>query len=400
MKLETNRINIFLLFVIVYFMTIRRYTNADEILIFLLGCGVIVERIKNKNYFKVNKSLVFIVLLSLILMLLNYYKLSQITDLKVDNIENRQHRELFNLILLKYFLFGGILSQINLNLRIKRLLLFFISICSLYIIIKGINYGIEYSFNSRCDLIWRNPNYLSMMLGIFSIVSFISVLEIQKIYLKIIFIIIGISHLFLIVTIGQSRNVFIALFFTCFFSILLFLKKYCRQINLKKLFKISCIVIIVAIVIFYFFKDLRILNILNIETIKNDGRVILLKKAKEILLNDNITFLTGKGFAYYIIEKITLGTVEVGTFHNDILELIITQGFLAGIAYTLFFILNLLIFLKEYFRKNDNIYLLVVLLLVYTFFIGIFDNAVYSDRVLQFLILFLFLNIPKKIIKY
>ena len=85
-KLELNKINVVLLFVIVYFMTIRRYTNADEILIVVLGILVLIERIKEKSYFLIDKRILIISIVSFLILMFSYYQVNQILDLSEDYI--------------------------------------------------------------------------------------------------------------------------------------------------------------------------------------------------------------------------------------------------------------------------------------------------------------------------
>lgn len=395
-KLELNKINVVLLFVIVYFMTIRRYTNADEILIVVLGILVLIERIKEKNYFLIDKRILIISIVGFLILMFSYYQVNQILDLSEDIIENRQNKELFNVILFKYFLFGSILSQMKLKEKYKIYIMYFINFCSLYVIYKGIEYGIKYSFFRRCDLIWRQANYLSMMLGVFSIIAFVSILVSKKIQLKVIFTFIFTLHLFLLVMIGQSRNVLASLILCLFIIIFIFYKEKLKKIELKKII----MVIIIGSIIIYFFiehaSSLRVIRGLDFDIIKNDTRILLWKNALQIIKNNKVSFFKGMGFGYFIVEKIYVRNEILGSFHNDILEIIITQGYLNALNYFLFLIISSYIFLKEYIRKEKEIYLLTFALILYVFLTGLLDNIIYSDRVIQFMVLFIFMNLPKK----
>lgn len=395
-KLELNKINVVLLFVIVYFMTIRRYTNADEILIVVLGILVLIERIKEKSYFLIDKKILIISIVGFLILMFSYYQVNQILDLSEDVIENRQNKELFNVILFKYFLFGTILSQMKLKEKYKVYIIYFINFCSLYVIYKGIEYGLKYSFFRRCDLIWRNPNYLSMMLGIFCIIAFISFFISQRIYLKVIFVFISILHLFLLVMIGQSRNVLAAVILCFFIAILIFYKEKFKKIELKKIIA----VIIVGSIMMYVFvehaSNLRVIRGLDPNIIKNNTRILLWKNAFQIMKSNDVSFFKGMGFGYFIVEKIHVRTEVLGAFHNDILEIIITQGYLNALNYFLFLMISCYIFLKEYFIEKKKVFLLTFLLIVYVFLTGLLDNIIYSDRVIQFMVLFIFLNLPKR----
>lgn len=395
-KLELNKINIVLLFVIVYFMTIRRYTNADEILIVVLGILVLIERIKEKSYFLIDKRILIISIVGFLILMFSYYQVNQILDLSEDVIENRQNKELFNVILFKYFLFGSILSQMKLKEKYEVYIMYFINFCSLYVIYKGIEYGLKYSFFRRCDLIWRQPNYLSMMLGVFSIIAFISIFVSKKTYLKIIFIFISILHMFLLVMIGQSRNVLAAVILCFFIAILVFYKEKLKKIELKKIIA----VIIVGSIMMYVFvehaSNLRVIRGLDPNIIKNDTRILLWKNAFQIMKNNDVSFFKGMGFGYFIVEKIHVRNEILGAFHNDILEIIITQGYLNALNYFLFLMISCYIFLKEYFIEKKKVFLLTFLLIVYVFLTGLLDNIIYSDRVIQFMVLFIFLNLPKR----
>lgn len=395
-KLELNKINVVLLFVIVYFMTIRRYTNADEILIVVLGILVLIERIKEKSYFLIDKKILIISIVGFLILMFSYYQVNQILDLSEDVIENRQNKELFNVILFKYFLFGSILSQMKLKEKYKIYIMYFINFCSLYVIYKGIEYGLKYSFFRRCDLIWRQPNYLSMMLGIFSIIAFISIFVSKKTYLKIIFIFISILHMFLLVMIGQSRNVLATVILCFFIAILVFYKEKFKKIELKK---IIAVIILGSIVMYVFVEhasNLRVIRGLDPNIIKNDTRILLWKNAFQIMKNNDVSFFKGMGFGYFIVKKIHVRNEILGAFHNDILEIIITQGYLNALNYFLFLVISCYIFLKEYFIKKKKVFLLTSLLIVYVFLTGLLDNIIYSDRVIQFMVLFIFLNLPKR----
>lgn len=395
-KLELNKINIVLLFVIVYFMTIRRYTNADEILIVVLGILVLIERIKEKSYFLIDKRILIISIVGFLILMFSYYQVNQILDLSEDVIENRQNKELFNVILFKYFLFGSILSQMKLKEKYEVYIMYFINFCSLYVIYKGIEYGLKYSFFRRCDLIWRTPNYLSMMLGVFSIIAFISIFVSKKTYLKIIFIFISILHLFLLVMIGQSRNVLAAVILCFFIAILIFYKEKFKKMELKKIIAVIIVGSIMTYVFVEYASNLRVIRSLDPNIIKNDTRILLWKNAFQIMKNNDVSFFKGMGFGYFIVEKMHVRTEVLGAFHNDILEIIITQGYLNALNYFLFLMINCYIFLKEYFIEKKKVFLLIFLLIVYVFLTGLLDNIIYSDRVIQFMVLFIFLNLPKR----
>lgn len=395
-KLELNKINVVLLFVIVYFMTIRRYTNVDEILIVVLGILVLIERIKEKSYFLIDKRILIISIVGFLILMFSYYQVNQILDLSEDVIENRQNKELFNVILFKYFLFGSILSQMKLKEKYEVYIMYFINFCSLYVIYKGIEYGLKYSFFRRCDLIWRHPNYLSMMLGVFSIIAFISIFVSKKTYLKIIFIFISILHLFLLVMIGQSRNVLAAVILCFFIAILIFYKEKFKKMELKKIIAVIIVGSIMTYVFVEYASNLRVIRSLEPNIIKNDTRILLWKNAFQIMKNNDVSFFKGMGFGYFIVEKMHVRTEVLGAFHNDILEIIITQGYLNALNYFLFLMINCYIFLKEYFIEKKKVFLLTFLLIVYVFLTGLLDNIIYSDRVIQFMVLFIFLNLPKR----
>lgn len=167
-------LKLILFFILIYLLCTRRENKYDEFILFSLGIITLIEVWINKKYYKVNKKIVRILCIWIVLATISFIRM------KINNENGLYVKLYYNMLIDNFFLFF-IISQINLEEKIGiNLLIKIINILSLYSIYKGVEFISKYGFFIRGG-IWRNPNYYSMILGIFMIVSFISFLYEKRI---------------------------------------------------------------------------------------------------------------------------------------------------------------------------------------------------------------------------
>lgn len=384
-----------ILFIIVYLMCTREYNPHDEQFIIFLGIIIIIKQIYKKIYYKID-ILNFVLITSwLIFVVLSFFKSKNIDINNKDIFAVAYQVKLFKYIFIDGFLFFYILSQINLTKNIKYKIISCINIFSLYLIFKGLNFSLENGFFVRGP-IWRNPNHYAMIMGVFIIISFISFLYEKNIKAKILYFLLNFFQLFFMISIGQSRNVFVSILILYFISIVIYIMS---KVSIKKFFYYSSIIIIIMftlIFLIYFFNDkfnLRIFNI-SIEDILKDPRIFIWVI---ILEKENFHLISGKGFAYYYLnpyylEKFNIALVHL---HNDFFEIGITQGILSVICYFGIIFYNVFKLMKNYLNDKEIYELITILLLIYILLIGLFESSIYQKRVIQFVFFFLGISIEK-----
>lgn len=370
-----------LLFLVLIYLMCTRYNNKYEnIVILIFGVITILERnfiLKEKVIIK-NKCFLISFILWIIFMTISFMRI--ITKFpKLD-----YHVELYeNIMLYGVFFFYVILNLKNIRELINKNLLKYINFLSLYLVYKGINFVIDNGILVRGE-IWKNANHYSMILGIFLIISFVSFLyEEIKIY-KFFYLILNMIQFFLLISVGQSRNVLSNIILLYLVGGVLYLSSK-NKFSLKRIFTYAVLGIIVIFSLFFYLKlksNFRVLNI-GMTALKNDPRFILWKIG---LFDEKFNIFLGKGYGYYIVNKIW---GYLSALHNDYIEILVTQGIFTLIFYLGFMISSLYIILKKYLKNNDIYLLITTLLLLYFLGIGMLDNPLYQKRIFQFLFLFL-----------
>lgn len=383
--------NIFVV-ILVYLLSTRYKNKYDELLIFTLGGIVLLRYYIDKEKLRINQSgkkIFFLLIIWTFCLSLSFI-----------NILNQYNKFGYYVILYRNLLIGGILLFIiSLYLRLgnyinKKRIIILINLFSIYSVFKGLLFISENGVLRRGS-IWGNPNYYSMIVGLFIIISYISLLYEKNKVLKTLYFILNMLQIFCLVSIGQSRNVFFSLIAVYILGMLLFLiiEKKVKLFS-KKTLGLLTIIFIILISINYLEINLRVFNV-GVEEVVDDPRMLIWKKA---LIEENFNILHGKGFAYYTMNnfKDKVG-VSIAALHNDYLEIFVTQGIFSLISYLLFFIFSFFIVLKKLFRERDICSFITLMIILYFGGIGMFDNPLYQKRVFQFLFLFLGLTLSSEI---
>ena len=217
-------------------------------------------------------------------------------------------------------------------------------------------------------------------LGIYLLLGILSFLYYKKIYIKILltcYMIIVLTLIFF----TQSRNDFlvIPIILIIIFTIL----------DWKK--GLIAIIITLGLAFFSFKYSNKISAVNRIEStvvskekIKKDARYTIfldgIKEAKNYPI-------IGKGFFFYKGQKLHSADENVEHYHNNFIEIAVTQGLLTLGIYVVFLINLLISLLKSYFSEKDilkkYIKLLAISVLLFINFYGFFEVSFYFEKIYQ-----------------
>ena len=204
------------------------------------------------------------------------------------------------------------------------------------------------------------PTVYAAEIGIYVIIGIFGMIHYKKIKYKIFYLTYFLINILLMLG-TQSRALLVFLPIT--FIILIIIKKR------KEGLLIFCGMLVVGLVAFNNIEKIpfiqRLSSISGIEKIKSDARFIIIKKGIEI---EREIFPKNLGFYAYkegelissqeVIENNKVLEIDSGKgyvhFHNVVLELLITQGFLSLIFYFVFNLLILKELLKKYLNSKKN----------------------------------------------
>lgn len=383
-KLKKEYIQIIFFIALVYLICTRVKNKYDEIIIIILGIATLLKNFYNREYFKIDRKIFYIIFFWILIITLSFFKMLKLYP-KGDYIV------LYRNIIIDNFLLFFVLTQIEFEkFRYKGRILDLINILSLYPVYKGIIY-IKDNGLFKIGVIYGHQNFYSMLIGIFSIISFgCFCFEKNKIY-KLLYLCLNILQLFVYISVGQSRNVFLALCISYISCLILFNWKE----NKKRVFKIllfSLFIISVGIIILKL-NNLRVVDI-SVEKFLNNPRILIWKKC---LIDEKFNLFFGKGFAYYIMNKFkdSVG-VTIWALHNDSLEFLVTQGIFSMLLYWSFIFYFMRSFLADFLHTRNKMSLITFILVLYFFMIGMLDLPFYWKRISQFIFLFLGMNIYRE----
>lgn len=371
--------------IMIYLLCTRDSQKYDEKVLMILGILGLVDILKNKEYYSLNKKIIFFILAWFIFINISLYKAYILFP---TNEYVGAYKVLISAIVT--FL---VISQIKIDkLLDRKKILDLINILSIYGIYKGLVYSLEKGFFVRGN-IWGGPNTYAILLGNFAIISFASFLYSEKKIKKLLYLVLNMCQLFFIISIGQSRTTFCSLMVIYFIGFFFF---YFKKKNPKVLIK-NTLIMIGIMVIFILIIDkynLRVSRV-SIEALVNNARVGIWKRC----LNDGFNIFTGKGLGYYLVGehrfKDAVG-VTIGTLHNDSLELLITQGIFSLISYWGLLLASLLLNIKEYLKFKNEYTLITIMFLIFLILLGMLETAIYVKRLMQFIFLFLAFSIEKE----
>lgn len=371
--------------IMIYLLCTRDSQKYDEKVLVILGILALVDILKNKEYYSLNKKIIFFILVWFIFINISLYKAYIL-------FPTNEYIGAYKVLIPAIGTFLVISQTKSDKILDSKKILDLINILSVYGIYKGLIHSLENGFFVR-GYIWGGPNTYAILLGNFAIISFVSFLYSEKKFKKLFYLVLNICQVFFIISIGQSRTTFCSLMVIYFIGFFFF---YFKKKNLKVLIR-NTLIMIGIMVIFILIIDkynLRVSRV-SIEELVNNGRVNIWKRG----LNDGFNIFTGKGFGYYLVGehsfKYGVG-VQIRTLHNDSLELLITQGIFSLLSYWGLLLTALLLNIKEYLKCKNEYNLISIMFLIFLILLGMLETATYVKRLMQFVFLFLALSMDKK----
>lgn len=375
-EIKVEYLQIFFLFVLIYEMVIKRTFKYDNALIVFI---FVITLYKNRKiYFeKKTRKFYLLIFINALIFLLSYYRI-----LKINNFILDERYDMINSIVFKGFLL--FLIGLNLNVEYKKLkyIVPFICLASISPLIKITTFGLKYGFfKARIMSLWGNANYVGFFLGMITIFAVMTIVFFKEKILKLGGCILGSWAFFLLISCSQSRNAILSLLLSLITLSGIYIFK--SEINRKKIFSIVLLFFSVFIIIIKFVK--RFTSLFKSEILLKDGRVNILKTALDILKKEESNIFFGKGFSFYF-NNLNTGHIKLSSFHNDYIEILINQG-----IFSLFFYLLLIFYILYFIIKNikENAFeeslfhMLALLLWIYMFTLGQFDNVIYSNRIFE-----------------
>ncbi|MEH1738770.1 O-antigen ligase family protein [Fusobacterium varium] len=322
-------IKIISIMTIIYIFFLIRKGNERYIIDVILAIITLFTafRINEKN--KVNKWLSFYLIGYVLLMGLSLYK------------TNGKNFQLFFRISFHIYILFLCFTQIKIEEKIYKNLIFIISFFSLIILFKGLeewsanNFSLYYRVKG-----WSYPTIFTIEIGTYNLISFFSIFYYKNRILKFSSLIIFVFSLFILL--GTNSRVTIILIPIIIIGVVLFF--YGSKIRKRDIIIIMSLIFLLQISSFEK-RFYRLKSLSTIENIKKETRIKIYIKGMEDFKNNNYRSL---GFNFYENKKINVIKGEENPhLHNNILEILVTQGALALVFYLL---LNFYL-LKEMLKK-------------------------------------------------
>lgn len=374
-KIKVEYIQILFLFILIYEMIIKRTFKYDNILIISI-IGATLYRNKKIYFDKDSKKLYALIIINTAIFLLSYYKV-----LKLNNFILDERFDMLNSIVFKGFLLFLIGLNLNIGYEKTRYIVPFVCVASISPLIKITNFGLKYGFfRHRISGMWGNPNYVGFVLGLITIFCVIAIVCFQERLAKIIGVIFGSWSFFLLLAVSQSRNAILSVLV----SLVVLFSVYSLKLKINKKKFFSIVFLFSGLIAIVLKLNQRFKSLFFIDDLLKDGRTQILKITLEILKGNNDIAL-GKGFSFYF-NNLSIGYEKLSSFHNDYIEILINQGVMGIFFYLLlsFYILYLIIKNIKYNTFESNTFSILALLLwIYIFILGQFDNVIYSNRVFE-----------------
>lgn len=361
--------------IILIFFIVRK--GKDRYIVDLIVMGITLFFVIYKRQInRLNKYLIFFLLAYLLSTSLSFIK---------GNLKNNE--AFFDYIIHGYIVFL-ILSQMQLTEKYYKYFLPFLALCSLIITIKSIREWSLVGFDPNYR-IYKSayPTIISIELGVYVLICFISFLYSKGYIKKIIYFIILIISIIALFS-ANSRNTLMTI---PIIILGIFLIEY------RKNLKVSHIVVLIFSLFFllktpyvnqYFH---RVKKMTNIENIKKETRIKIWNYGLEKFEKNNYKAF---GFKYFEKNKIKVIQGEENPhLHNVFLEIMVTQG----IPALLFYIFFNIFLLKEMLKKIRTTivesqkvmnYLTIAILIFYNLS-GLVDANIYFKKV-NLLVYFLY----------
>lgn len=367
---KTNKRDIIMnfLFIIVVFFAIRKGTDRFMVA-FLFSSIIILECVYKRKINFFDKKIIVSYSIYGIFLIISYMK----NPFDTDAIPR---------MLISSFLFFICLSQLEINEKFYKKILFIMSVLSLISSYRGFREWKEYDFSSSYRIMKAGwATIYNIEIGVYIFISLFCIFSLKNIYLKILS---GMIFLFsCFVVIGtHSRTIFLLIPFLVLITFISFLVKN-KKLNYKGL--------IFFFIILYLFCNIsqvkqhtqRLSTLTSIEKIKEEARIKILIQGIEDFKNNNYKPL---GYYHYYNHFTKEGIMKgMPHLHNNILEILVTQGKIAVISYILF---QLFLFSALLKRSKESLIVeqkyivyLAKILFVFINLAGIVDSNIYFFKV-------------------
>lgn len=375
-EINIEHIQMFFLFILIYEMVIKRTFKYDNILIISL-MGVTLYKNRKISFEKNMKKLYILIFINAFIFLLSYYKVLKLNKFVLD-----ERFDMVNSIVFKSFLLFLIGLNLNIEYRKLKYIIPFICVASISPLVKITNFGLKYGFfKTRIMNLWGHANYVGFFLGMITIFSIVTAIFFKEKILKIVGYILGSWAFFLLISCSRSRNAILSLLLSLIVLSGVYIFKL--KINKKKILSIVFLFSGLLMVLIKF--DKRFESLFKLNSLLKDGRIYILKTTVEILKKEETNVFFGKGFSFYF-NNLNTGYENLSSFHNDYIEILINQGVLGLFFYLLLTLCVLYLIVKNIKNndfKNSIFSILALLLWVYIFILGQFDNVIYSNRIFE-----------------
>lgn len=363
-------IQIILFFTLLYYLIKKSQSSRDIILMGGLILVTIIRNYKEKIYLKISRKTFLLVIMYTTYIVLNYLFLSK----NYNNIVTFKMCE----SLIKSFILFLLMTQIKFNKNIQNLICPLFLLGTLNPIIKGLIIIKKVGFFKSRIGIWENPNYYSMILGIFIIISIFSFFKYKSYFIKSLSCFVFITSFVIIAGLTQSKTAFLGVLAVLFiFSFDVLKGKFIK-------WKIGLGIIFILFLLFLWNQNARILTTFKLNHILHDGRLKLWNIGINKFLEEK-NYLFGLGIGYFSNNLIDFHGIKLGALHNDFIETLVTQGLIGVILYYSV----LCNFLCDLYKKiSENEFAKIgIYCIIYLTIIGMSDIANLSLRVPQLIFL-------------
>lgn len=290
--------------------------------------------------------------------------------------------EVFLKIILHNYILFICLSQLELEEKYYKYFIVFFMLFSFIVTLKGIEEWSSYGFSPNYRLKLRyGPTVFTIEVGIYILISFISLVYSKTKKEKLLSIISFIIS-FLVLVGTNSR---ITLLTIPFLLLIIIGIRYRKKIKLSYF-------IVIFIILLSFFKTpyinkylYRVKHLSSIENIMKETRIKIWSKGILDFKNNNYKPL---GFHHY--NNVELGAISWEKnphLHNNLLEILVTQGILSlvfYISFNIFLFLEMIKKLKTTNIESQKIMLYIAIsILIFLNLSGLTDSNIYFAKVNQ-----------------
>ncbi|MHD0314260.1 O-antigen ligase family protein [Fusobacterium varium] len=354
--------------IILIFFFIRK--GSERYLVAALFSGVIFFRnVYDKKLDFFDKKIILLYSIYSIFLLLSMYK----NTIEINRV--------FRLILCNFFFFCC-LSQVEIKEKFYNKILVIISTLSLISLYRGFREWKMHSFASNYRIIEAGyPTIYTIEIGLYIFISLFCFMKIKNIYFKIIS---GLIFLFsCFVLVGTHSRVTLILVPLLLLGLGTYYLIKNKKINLKYLFFVGIIGILFLNSSLLEQHTERLDTINNFKKIKNDVRVKIYIKGLKDFKENNYKSL---GYRYYVNHNLDAVSWEkTPHLHNNILEVMVTEG-IGALVFYIFYNIYLFKLLLKRLKENiteeqKNMTKLSIVLFIFINLAGLVDSNIYFYKI-------------------